>query len=154
MVVLKVEITVKVQNLIGSLCILYLLYHWSLGNQRKYADLLFIISKPSTRKWAYPNSSTLTCTITRHTKGGGGYFAEQGNKPCFSSGLIICELHHYSFWRFCSEFTSLSCCCYALVCRLLSVMATLLGLLCRILFTTFWLSKTAGVIGNLEPSVE
>ena len=47
-----------------------------LGNQRKCADLLLIISKPST------DSSTLTYSITRHTMGGGGGdFATQGNKP-------------------------------------------------------------------------
>ena len=62
-----------------SLCILYLLYHWSLGNQRKCAGLLFIIPKPCTSKWAYTDSSNLTYTVTRHTTG--GYFAAQGDKP-------------------------------------------------------------------------
>ena len=47
-VVFKVMIKVQVQNFIESLCILYLLYHWSLGNQTKCTDLLKIIIKPST----------------------------------------------------------------------------------------------------------
>ena len=62
----------KVQNFLESFCILYLLYHWSLGN-RRCADLLCIITKPSTTKWAYTVSSTLTYTITRHTTGLGGW---------------------------------------------------------------------------------
>ena len=58
----KVKITVKVKNFIESLCILYPLCHWSLdnqgchwslGNQRRCADVLFIVTKPSTTKWAY-----------------------------------------------------------------------------------------------------
>ena len=32
---------------------MYLLYHWSLGNQIRCADLLLIITKSSTAKWAY-----------------------------------------------------------------------------------------------------
>ena len=68
----KVKITVQVKNFIESLSILYLLCRWSLGNQRGCADLLFIVTKPSTTKLAYTDSSTLTCTITRHTKVGFG----------------------------------------------------------------------------------
>ena len=76
MVVLKVEITVKVQNLIESLCILYLLYHWSLGNHSSCADLLFIITKPSTTKWAYTDIA-FWLTLSLGNKGGGGVC----NKP-------------------------------------------------------------------------
>ena len=47
--------------------------------QSRCTDLLLIITKPSTTKWAY----TLTYIITRHTAGGKGYFAAQGDKPCF-----------------------------------------------------------------------
>ena len=61
----------------------YLLYHWSLGNQTKCADLLLLITKRSTTRWAYTDSSTLTYSITKH-KTGGGYFSPQGDKPCFS----------------------------------------------------------------------
>ena len=57
----------KVQNFVESLCILYLLYHCSLGNQSRCADLLLLITKPSTAKWAYTDSSTLSYTITRNT---------------------------------------------------------------------------------------
>ena len=76
-----VKITVQVQNFIESLRILYLLYHWSLCNQTRCADLLLVITKPSTRKWAYIDSSTLTYSITRHRTG--GYFAAQGDKVLF-----------------------------------------------------------------------
>ena len=68
---------------LGSLCVLYLLYHRSLGNQTGCADLLLLITKQSTRKWAYTNSSILTHTITRHATG--GYFAAQGDKPWLNS---------------------------------------------------------------------
>ena len=54
----------KVQNCIESLCILYLLYHWSLGNQTRCADLLLLITKPSTTKWPHTDSSPLTYTVT------------------------------------------------------------------------------------------
>ena len=77
MIVFKIKITGRVQNFIEFLCISYLLHHWSLGNQRKCADLLFVINELSTVKWAYTDSSTLTSTITRHTTGldgdGGGF---------------------------------------------------------------------------------
>ena len=59
---------------------LYFLYHWSLGNQRRCSDLLFIITKPRTTKWACTDSSTLTYTIIKQTTGG----ILQGNKPFFS----------------------------------------------------------------------
>ena len=85
----------KVQDFIESLCILYLLLHRSLYHQRGCADLLFIITKPSTTKWANTDSSTLTYTTTRHTKGWVGYFVAQGDKPwlisdCFMFGLYTC----------------------------------------------------------------
>ena len=79
------KVTEKVQNFIESVCILYLLYHRSLGNQSRCADLLvLLITKPSTPKWACTDSGTLTHSITRHTTGRweGGYFAAQGDKPC------------------------------------------------------------------------
>ena len=58
----------RFKTLFSFLSILYLLYHWSLGNQTRCADLLLIITKPSTTKWAYTDSSTLTYSITWHTK--------------------------------------------------------------------------------------
>ena len=47
-IIFKVKISIKVQNLIESLCILYLLYHWSLGNETRCADSLLLKTKPST----------------------------------------------------------------------------------------------------------
>ena len=41
--VFKVKVTVKVQILIRSLCILYFLYHWTVGNQTKCVDVLWLI---------------------------------------------------------------------------------------------------------------
>ena len=43
-------------------------------SNRRCADLLFIELNPNTTKWAYTDtdSSTLTCTMTRRTIGGGG----------------------------------------------------------------------------------
>ena len=76
-VVFKVKVIVKVQNFIESLCISYLLYHWSLDNQTRCVDLLFLITKPSTTKWAYTDSSTFTfriISINRHTTGGLGHW--------------------------------------------------------------------------------
>ena len=76
-IVFKAKITVKVENLIESFCILYLLYHWSLCNQNRCVDLLFMITKTSTTKWVFTDSSTLTDTIARLTIR--GYFATQGD---------------------------------------------------------------------------
>ena len=56
------------------------LIYWSLGNQTRCSDLLFIIIKPSTTKWAYTDSGTLTYTVSRYTLGGGG--GEGGILPC------------------------------------------------------------------------
>ena len=58
-VVFKVKVSVKVQNSIESLCILYLLFHWSAG-------LLLLTIKPNTTKWACTDSSTLTYSIIWH----------------------------------------------------------------------------------------
>ena len=80
-VVFKVKTTVQVQNFMEFLCILFHLYHWSRGNQR-CTDILFIITNPSRTKWAYTDSSTLTCTRSLGRQWG-GYFAVQGDKPCF-----------------------------------------------------------------------
>ena len=67
-VVFKVRVTMKVQNCIESLCTLYLLNHWSHGNQTRCANVLLQITKPSTTNWAYTDSKTLTYGITRwHT---------------------------------------------------------------------------------------
>ena len=38
--------------------------------QSRCTDLLLVITKPSTTKWAYTDSSTLTYAVTRHTMGG------------------------------------------------------------------------------------
>ena len=83
----------KAQSFIESLCILYLLYHDRLATKDGVLIyILFIITKPSTTKWAYTDSSTLTYSIIRHTMR--GYFAKQGNKPCSSCILIL-----LLFWR-------------------------------------------------------
>ena len=85
----KVKNTVQLQNLIESLCISYLLYQWSLGNQTRCADLLLIISKPITTKWAYTDSSTLTYTIIRLTVGGEwGVFCCAWQHFCVRTGAI------------------------------------------------------------------
>ena len=44
-------------------------YVYTTCNQ-KCADLLFMITKLSTTKWAYTDSSTSSYNITRHTRGG------------------------------------------------------------------------------------
>ena len=67
-IAVKVKITMKVQNSIETLCFVCLLYHCSLGKQTSCADLLLMIIKPSTTKWAYTDSGTLTYSITRHTR--------------------------------------------------------------------------------------
>ena len=64
-IVFKVTVIVKVQTFIESLCILYLLYHF-IDNQTRCADLILFVIKPSTTKWAYTESSTLTYSITKH----------------------------------------------------------------------------------------
>ena len=94
-VVFKVKITVKVQNFIESLCVLYPLYHWSLGNQRRCADLIFLVTKPSTAKWAHTDCSTLTYTIARHitagVRGGGiGRILPRKTKQTLFILLFVC----------------------------------------------------------------
>ena len=58
-----------------------------------------MIAKLSTTELAYTDSSTLTYSITRHTtRGGGGYFAAEGDKPCFvlaSAWVVACFFTHY-----------------------------------------------------------
>ena len=66
----KVKVTVKVQNLIEFLCILYLLCHWPLGNQIGCADILLLKNKPSTTEWACTDSNT-GLSVTSHAPGGG-----------------------------------------------------------------------------------
>ena len=78
----KVKISVKDQNFIESLCILYLLYYWSLCNDSHCTYLLLLITKPSTTKWVYTDSRALTYSIIRHTIR--GYSSAQGDKPCLS----------------------------------------------------------------------
>ena len=96
-VVFEVKITVTVQNCIESLCVLYSLYHWSIGNQSRCAGLLLITTKPRTTKWACADSSTLTYTITRpirkvgwgvfcHAKGQTSFFFARGLKRKFWVG--------------------------------------------------------------------
>ena len=72
----------KDQNFIESLCILYLLYYWSLCNETHCVYLLLLITKPSTTKWVYTDSRALTYSIIRQTMR--GYSAAQGDKPCLS----------------------------------------------------------------------
>ena len=56
-------------------CILYLLYHWPLGNQSRCADLLLLITKASTTKWVYTDSSTwLTFAVSLGTQREGEFF--------------------------------------------------------------------------------
>ena len=49
-VVFKVKVTVRVQIFIEFLSILYFLYHWSLGNQTRWVDVLLLMNKPSMTK--------------------------------------------------------------------------------------------------------
>ena len=49
-------------------------------------------TKSGTTKWAFIDSSTLTYIITRHTTGW-GYFAMQGDKPCFCYGTLPCVMY-------------------------------------------------------------
>ena len=77
-VVFKVMVTVMS---IESLCILYLLYHWSLGNQTRCADIL--TTNPSTTMWAYTDSNTLT--LNYRMGGGGG----QGNQTLFCFHCVV-----------------------------------------------------------------
>ena len=72
--------------------------------REKCADLLFIVTKPSTTKWAYTDSSTLTYTITTHTTG--GYFAAQGDKPCITF-LLSVVIHIYVYMHTYSKHTKL-----------------------------------------------
>ena len=81
--VFKVKITVQVQNFIKSSCILHLLHHWSLGSKTRCADLPLIITKPSTSKWAYIESSILTYSITRNTIQGWGVFCHARRQTFF-----------------------------------------------------------------------
>ena len=60
----QVKTTVNAEIFIKFLCILYLLYHLSLGNQTSCADLRLIITEASTTNWVYTDSSTLTYSIT------------------------------------------------------------------------------------------
>ena len=48
-------------------------------------DLLFLLTKPNTTKWAYTGSNTLTYTITRHAMGRGFFCARQQNLLCLCS---------------------------------------------------------------------
>ena len=82
-VVFKVKITVKVQNFIESLCILYHLYHWSLWNQRRCADLLFIITKPSARKW-HILTVALEITLSHGHQLGMQAFHANKNQPVYT----------------------------------------------------------------------
>ena len=57
--------------------VFYFLYHWSLGNHARCVDVLWLIIKWSTTKWALlTDSYTVTSSITRHIMCG-----VQGNKP-------------------------------------------------------------------------
>ena len=80
----------KVQNFIESLCIVYLMYHWSLCTQTRCTELLLIITKPTTTKWAYTDSSTLICSITRHTTERGVGGRGGGILPRKATNLVFC----------------------------------------------------------------
>ena len=78
------------------------LYNWSLCNQTRCADVLLTITKPSTRKWVYTDSSTSTYSITRHRttecgSGVGGFCHARWQTLllslclfCFSLALPLC----------------------------------------------------------------
>ena len=59
-----------------------------------------MITKPSTTKWAYTDSSTLTCTITRHImRGGGGVIL-----PRKAANLVfVFSWEHAVFCPWCRE---------------------------------------------------
>ena len=89
----------KVQNFVESLCIpLISSVPLILGNQRRCADLLFIITKSSTTKWAYTDIVTvaLWLTLSLGTQwvdwSGRGYFAAQGDKLCSFFFSSLCYL--------------------------------------------------------------
>ena len=76
---------------------------WSLGNQTRCADLLLIITKPSTTKWAYTDSSSwltvLLCT-QRGGRGGEVYFYTRW-QTLFAFTInfpTICALHECHLW--------------------------------------------------------
>ena len=77
-----------------------LLYHWSLGNQTRCADLLLIVTKPSTTKWAYTDSSTLTYSISKHTM--------VGILPGKVTNLVTTDLNNYQEYR---KRSRVFCCC-------------------------------------------
>ena len=102
--VFEIRVTMKVQNFIESLCTLYLLCHWSLGNQTRFVD--FLLTKPSTMKWACTYSSTLDYSIARHIAW--DYFAVLGDNACLfrnhSDGLHWSpKMNAFDGWKFLRE---------------------------------------------------
>ena len=93
-VVFKVKITVTVQNFIESLCILYLLYHWSLGNQRRCAYLLFIITNQAQQSW-HILTVALWLTLSLGTLWGLGVFCHARWQTVCCCLLTLCV-----FWSF------------------------------------------------------
>ena len=103
-IVFKIRVTVKVKNFIVSSCISYLLCHWSLGNQTRFVD--FLLTKPSTKKWACTYSSTLDYSIARHIAW--DYFAVLGDNACLfrnhSDGLHWSpKMNAFDGWKFLRE---------------------------------------------------
>ena len=84
-VVFNVKMTVKFQNFIKSLSVLYFLHHRSLCYQTRFVDVLVILllTKPSTRKWAYTDNITvIKVSLGTQQVGGGSYL------PCKETNLL------------------------------------------------------------------
>ena len=91
----KLDCCFQSQNFIESLCILYLLYHWFLGKQTSCVCTITNHQSKYNHVGIYTDSNTLTYSIARHTTGeGGGYFAAQGDKPCYQCWWFVFQ--HFS----------------------------------------------------------
>ena len=69
-------------------CISYLLYHWSHGNQTGCVELLYLIAKQVQQSGHLLKQFYLQNCWARSGWVGRGYFAVQGRKPCFSRNKV------------------------------------------------------------------
>ena len=100
-VVFKDKVTVKFQNFIESLSVLYFLYNWSHFHQTSCVAVLLVllITKARTTKWVCDNISTvilMILSIIMHITdkvcvcvGGGVILPLKKNKLCFASNLRV-----------------------------------------------------------------
>ena len=103
-VVFKVKVTVNVQIFIGSLSLLYFLYHLSLGNQ--------IRTNPSTTNWAYTGLEASPGI----QEGGGILLRKATNIVLFiSSVCVLCLIKgHLDFFPLCHVYSMPSPLCFCL----------------------------------------